>query len=160
MKNKRHYFARKLLFLLTSMVICFFVFFQAGVSFRFFNTFWGRSVTFWPFITYPMFNRAHFEGDIIKRYFVVGTLEDSTEVYLLPEAPCLSDILWRKSLLVPMFYDNKKRIGNFIKTYQKTQKKKLIKLRLENRPLSISKKGLTYHSTRVLKDIKIDSLLN
>jgi hypothetical protein len=39
----------------------------------------------YPFVSYPMYSRAHYEGETINKYVIVGEFADGSEVAILPE---------------------------------------------------------------------------
>lgn len=118
------------------MLILSFLILQTGVTLRAFPA-------IWPFITYPMFSRSHYKGEIKNRYFVFGILEDSTVVQISHEDVNLDIKLFRQNFIQAMLQDRKELIKESLKLYQNQQTQKIVALRLENHPLVLSKDG--YH---------------
>ena len=117
----------------------------------------------WPFTDYPMYREAHYDGERLNRYTVVGILGEATEVTLLPED--LGFNLWQfeKHLVRPlsrqhMEREDEKRLAIALQIYQAKHRRTLTALRLENHPFVLSKSGMREAPTEVVKTVNLDSL--
>lgn len=140
-----------------SLIILTYLGLQAGVTF---GIFCPRFCPpwLWPFLTYPMYRNPHYEGEKFDRYFVFGTLENATEVPILPEDVGTDFWVFEKSFITPLLKDDRQNIKKFVELYQSRHKRKLVSLRLETHPLLISKQGGIASPTQVIKTIQLKAL--
>src|SRR5437667_6308265 len=68
-----------------SVVIAVVLMLQFAATFDLFPRLVSRpSHLFWPFVNYPMYRAAHYEGAVIERYRVFGRAADGSEVEVAP----------------------------------------------------------------------------
>jgi len=71
---------------LLSLVIAAVLVLQTAASFDIFPKLFSRpSYVLWPFMNYPMYRTAHYEGTVIARFHVLGQTAERVEVELTPE---------------------------------------------------------------------------
>lgn len=163
MVTMKRFFVKKLALPLISLMVVTVFMLQACVSFcpwrssSFFSFF--RSLlsppTLWPFIDYPMYSGAHYEGDAVPRLFVFGTLEDSTEVPIVAADLGLSDWHFRRHFINGLASGNDERIKEFVGLYGNRHTKRLVGLRLENHPVILSRAGLRSGPPEVQKNLRL-----
>ena len=159
-KDFKAYF-KNLAIPLTSFVILIFLVFQTVASFnligRTVHKYYGSPFLF-PFLDYPMYDAPHYEGDTLKQYFVFGTLEDLTEVPIVPEDLGLHFWLFRRGFVFALLKDDYDEIKNYAALYEKRHNKRLIGLRLENHPLVLSRDGVDPGVKQTLKNFRLETL--
>jgi hypothetical protein len=146
----------KLALLLTSLFII------TLLSLQTVATFGGIYSFIWPFVNYPMYKQAHYEGESVHiRYMVFGILEDSTEVPILPEDLGLNfwkfDGIHGEGFVPAIRSGDEKRLNSYVQEYQKRKGKKLAGLRLEDQPFILSPKGAKPARLQTLQIIRLDS---
>jgi hypothetical protein len=109
----------------------------------------------WPLLDYPMYSSATKPGYEMDRYFVFGTLQDSTKVRILPKdvEPRMGYLHFKKRVINPLIrlgdpgyssnirYDTQK-IKELIDLYEQRNNKVLVRVSLENHPWVFSEQGL------------------
>jgi hypothetical protein len=135
----------------------------AAVARLFSNVYLVFPPMLWPFLDYPMYCLPHHKGDALDRYFVFGTLEDSTEVPIFPEDLGLH--FWQFygqsqqiGVVVALLRENNKLIKTYVELYQSRHNKRLLGLRLENHPLILSREGANPGPRQVLKRIQFNTI--
>ena len=112
----------------------------------------------WPFLDYPMYSTAHYEGEEIEHYAVFGTLEDATEVPILPEDFGLHFWIFRRTFVFAMLGDDQKQIKDYAELYNSRHNKYLTGLRLENHPLILSGNGANPGLRQILRNVRLETL--
>lgn len=142
---------------LISVIIIAFLILQGGVTFRLFPTAKSDPAFLWPFVTYPMYREAHYEGDTIDRFLVFVLLEDSTKVQISPKEMGLGYWLFQENVIVPIMRRDKDKIDNFMEIYKtKHPNFKPINLILENHGWKLTKKGYESDDIKIIKNIKLN----
>ena len=147
---------KKLALPLTSLFILTLIVLQAVA------TFGGIHSFLWPFTNYPMYKRAHFEGESVHiRYLVFGILEDSTEVSILPEDLGLN--FWKfegikgKGFVRAIRFGDEEGLDIYVQEYEKRGGKKLAGLRVEDQSFILSPKGVKPAPRQILKIVNLKS---
>lgn len=110
---------------------------------------------FYPFLDYPMYAKARYEGVKVKQYFLVGVLEDGTEIPITNQELQISRYLFIEELLPKIQQKNLPFIKEYIKIYEQNYKKNIIALRLENHPLVITRKGVNAAEKKVIVALRL-----
>ena len=117
-----------------------------------------RSPFLYPFLDYPMYQGAHYKGETIDEYFIVGILEDSSEVPILPEDLGFDNVwLYRKGFVRAVLRGNQARIKDYAELYKSKQNEVLIGLRVEIHPVSLSRVGVEPGPPRVIIELQLES---
>jgi hypothetical protein len=119
------------------------------------------SPALWPIIDYAIYHIPHYEGEKLDQPLLFGILEDFTEVQIFPEDLGLPSTRWayREGLVSALDQATDEAVRKYVESYERRRFKKLIALRLENRPLVLSKIGLNPGQAEVLQTIHLSSLL-
>jgi hypothetical protein len=113
------------------------------------------SVGLWPFLDYPMYSTVYFEGEELTRYAVIGTLEDSTEVQILPEDLGQGYTYFRNHALKGLSNSDNTRIANVVEAYYQVNGRMLHGLRLENHPWILARGGMRDGNPEILTSVDI-----
>lgn len=103
-----------------------------------------------------MFSSAFYSGDAIARFYLFGTLEDSTEVPIAPEDLGIGYWHFRKHFINGLARDNYEAIKMLVELYQNMQGRRLVSLRLEDYPLILSRDGVRPAPPKVLKNLRLE----
>ncbi len=113
----------------------------------------------WPFINYPMYSGPpRYEGDVINnRYFIFGTLEDSTEVPILAQDLHLHfhELLWGP--VEDMLKGRIESLYGYVQLYESRYHRRLTSLRLENHPLVLKRNRVVEEPIQVVKIVHLDA---
>jgi hypothetical protein len=96
----------------------------------------------WPFLDYPMYNAAHFPGEQLVHYVVVGEPADSQAIEVTPAALGISDREYRQGLVDAMIQRDQERLAPYVARLEQHSGRKLRALRLENRPWVLAEDGV------------------
>jgi hypothetical protein len=102
-----------------------------------------------------MYSRAYFVGDQLTRYAVIGILEESTEVQILPQDLGGDYTYFRNHALKGLSNGDDSRIGKVADTYYQVNGKMLHGLRLENHPWILAREGMRDGSPEILNSVAI-----
>ncbi|OIP73052.1 MAG: hypothetical protein AUK43_01550 [Oscillatoriales cyanobacterium CG2_30_40_61] len=110
---------------------------------------------FYPFLDYPMYAGARYEGVKVNQYLLFGVLKNGTNIPITHK-----DLeIYRYNLLrkiIPEIQEkNLSIIQQYVKIYEQNSHKNLVKLRLENHPLVITRKGVNPGEKKVILDLKV-----
>jgi hypothetical protein len=109
----------------------------------------------WPFLTYPMYKYAHYEGDEIVEYEAYAVFKDSTEVNVLPKDVNIGFWRFRWDFVPAIRKNNRSRIKDYVSLIKERYKRKPVGLRLEVHPWIVQKKGAVEASPEVLAKVRI-----
>ena len=109
----------------------------------------------WPFLTYPMYRNAHYEGDEIVEYEAYAIFKDSTEVNVLPKDVNIGFWRFRWDFVPAIRKNNRSRIKDYVSLIKERYKRKPVGLRLEVHPWIVQKKGAVEASPEVLAKVRI-----
>jgi hypothetical protein len=110
---------------------------------------------FYPFLDYPMYAGARYEGVRVNQQFLFGVLEDGTEVPITHKDLRISRYNLIRKIIPEIEEKNLKIIQEYVKIYEQNSHKNLVKLRLENHPLVITRKGVNPGEKKVIVDLKV-----
>lgn len=115
----------------------------------------------YPFLNYPMYSQAHYEGDVIYQYPLTVTFEDSSQGALTATDLQITDYEFKRKLLPAIAKQDFASVGEYIKKYEQKHKK-VMSIRLEESPkFTITKNGLEeFHSNerKIVSDIQVISV--
>ncbi|WP_139294981.1 MULTISPECIES: hypothetical protein [Planktothrix] len=109
----------------------------------------------YPFLDYPIYPGARYEGVNINQYFLIGILEDGTEVTITSNDLNSSHDNFLRNILPQIEKQNLKLIENYVKIYEQKSSFNLVRLRLENHPLVITREGVNSTEKEVVVDLKL-----
>ena len=137
----------KLQFFLASLVIIFCVTAQ-GAALTGHRLFF--STTF-PFIFYPMYSSAHYEGEeVVDREMIFAIVKDSTAVQIVPEDLGLD--FWDFQLFLKAIdQQSNEVISQYLEIYQSRAGKQVLQLQIKVHPWTLSRKGFIQGEQRVRK---------
>ena len=151
-------------FLGVSLAILFFLLFQAIASFRVLcppeslsslaSLRAACSPALWPFLDYPMYADPHHPGEVINRFQVVGTLQDSKEVVITPEDLGMSFWLFQR-FVYALGQGEEMEISRYAALYESRQGGELVRLRLENRPVVLTRQGAAFKPQQVIREVDL-----
>lgn len=107
----------------------------------------------WPFMDYPMYKEAYFEGNQIPVYRVVGILPDSTEVNIRRDDLGFTFTDFNKKVVYPFLEENTQMIEVWVQMYESKYNKEIVGVRLEYHPLILSKNGASAGPIQVVKEL-------
>jgi hypothetical protein len=96
----------------------------------------------WPFINYPMYHAAHYEGESINYYQVYAELEDGTEIAVYPEDLELNWWLFHRGIVASLLVEDEDGILFYAHMYEELHQTSIVAWRLENQP-TVLKRGQT-----------------
>ncbi len=114
-----------------------------------------KDPAFYPFLDYPMYAGVKHEGVNVNQYFVFGVLEDGTEIPITEQNLQISRSHFVRKIITRIKEKNLQVIKDYVKIYEKTSQKKLVKLRLENHPLVITRDGVNPGEKKVIVDLSL-----
>jgi hypothetical protein len=98
---------------------------------------WG-----WPFLAYPMYKNAHYEGERIDIYLTAyAVLADSTRVAINPSDLNLSFWLYWYNVVTPIQHARLDLLEPVLKRYCEETGNQVTKLHLEDRGVAIGRDG-------------------
>lgn len=116
---------------------------QAAASFALLAPLAGRGPNWlWPFLDYPMYARAHREGAVVDRPVVIGTLPDGREVPVRPEDLGLNFWRFHYGVVEGLERGNIDGLAVHADLYRARHGTPLARLRLESRPLVVTRDGV------------------
>lgn len=110
---------------------------------------------FYPFLDYPMYAGARYEGVKVNQHFLVGVLKDGKEVPITHKDLRISRYNLIRKIIPEIEEKNLKIIREYVKIYEQNSHKNLVELRLENHPLVITRKGVNPGETEVILDLRV-----
>jgi hypothetical protein len=105
---------------------------------------WRLAVPYlFPFLDYPMYSLAHYEGETVPRYRIYGITADGTELAIDHRALDIKYFLYRKSFLWPVQrQEATPELLALVDVFERRSGATLKALRLENSPVSVTAEGL------------------
>jgi hypothetical protein len=154
----------RLPFIGASLVILFFLLFQAAATFRVLcppesldalaSLRVACAPKLWPFLDYPMYADSHQAGETINRFQVVGTLKDSKEVVISPEDLGMNFWLFQP-FVHALGQGDIAEIKRYAAQYESRQGVELVQLRLETRPAVMTRQGVTFKPLKVVREVDL-----
>ena len=112
----------------------------------------------WPFVDYPMYSKAKYEGNPIHRLRVIGVLDDSTEIQILAEDLGMGHWHFQGFIRALRRGTPPDEIRWFVDSYHQRTERTLRSLRLENHPLAFSREGVAPAPKVVVATVNVDDL--
>ena len=112
----------------------------------------------WPFLDYPMYNQAHYEGEAVNRYVVFGIFADASEARILPEDLNLDFWKFEYGPVQMLRRGDVEALKPYARFYSAQQNKMLVGLRLENHPITLLDQGVRVAAPQVLKSVSLESV--
>lgn len=109
--------------------------------------------TFFPFLDYPMYATARYEGVQIDEKFLYGFLESGTKVPITDEELEISRYQFLNKVIPRVQEKNDKAIEYYVGIYEKKYHKKLVKLQVENHPRVITRNGIKPGEKQVIFEL-------
>ncbi len=110
---------------------------------------------FWPFLDYPMYSEAHYEGDAIEQYVVFATFDDGTEAPVRREELGLSFWKFRDGLVYALRHGDRRQLDAYLELFRRRHARLPAALRLEDHPVVISRGGILPAPRKVLKTVTL-----
>ena len=136
MTHSRFSFLRRISFTFPLLIIVFCLALQT------FAIFYPVSPRLWPFLDYPMYKKAHYEGEAVNRYVVFGVFADASESRILPEDLDLDFWKFEYGPVQMLRRGDATALQPYAELYNARQNKKLVALRVEDHPLILSEEGV------------------
>ncbi|VXD11793.1 hypothetical protein [Planktothrix paucivesiculata] len=114
-----------------------------------------KDPAFYPFLNYPMYARARYEGIKVRQHLLFGVLEDGTEIPITDQELQVSRYLFIEEILPKVLEKDLPFLKEYVKIYEQKHQKKLVKLRLENHPLAITREGVNPVEKTVIVDLML-----
>lgn len=124
-------------FALISVVIVAVLSLQALVGFSY------GGVQAWPFMAYPMYRGAHYDGERLRYDFTVyAELDDASEVVIAPEDLGLSWWAFRENVVHALYRDDRAVVQGLIDAHCRRTGQRIVGLRMEDLGFAVSRDGL------------------
>lgn len=124
-------------FALISVVIVTVLSLQALVGFSY------TGVQTWPFMAYPMYRGAHYDGERLRYDFTVyAELDDSSEVVITPEDLGLSWWAFRENVVHALYRNDRAVVQGLIDAHCERTGQRIVGLRMEDLGRAVSRDGL------------------
>jgi hypothetical protein len=126
-----------------SLVISVVLMVQTAAAFDLFPRLVSRpSHVFWPFLSYPMYRTAHYEGAVIERYRVFGRTENGAEVELEPADFGLNFRKFQDIAVVALRRHDLPQVTTIAEIYRARSGRRLVAMRLERHGPVLTREGL------------------
>ena len=120
---------------------------------------WGFHAYTWPFLNYPMYSYASYEGDRIDaRTLVFGRLEDGTEVEIVPEDLHTWYFKFDLNFAKQIRPGKEETLKPYVKLYEQIHGKRLTELRSANFPMVLGKEGAIPAPSETLFTVDVSDL--
>ena len=140
----------------SSLVILITLFFQGIAAFGIRFGPIEKQPFLWPFLDYPMYGSANFEGQAIRFELLVGIQPDSSEVVIQPEDLGMPFFLFRRQVLTAIRREDRIELLQYRALYESRHQRQLIGFRLEDRPLILTREGLVSGPRTVLQTVSFE----
>jgi hypothetical protein len=107
----------------------------------------------YPFLNYPMYNKAHPEGVSVSQFTLTAIFADGTQKQLTEEDFALSLYQFNTGLLKSLQNDDRPKIQQYIKAYNQSNSQPFVTLQLESTPLTITQEGVIEGTNKVINRI-------
>lgn len=111
----------------------------------------------WPFLDYPMYSGAHFEGDEIDRAVVLGVRTDSTRIPIEPADLGLGLFPYRRGPVRALRRDNLEAARLYRDVYAERHGVELIGFELKYRPIVVTRSGYRSAPDRIVASLYFES---
>ena len=95
----------------------------------------------YPFVSYPMYSRAHYEGEAINKYVIVGEFADGSEVTILPEAIGMTFWLFERNVIRKLLAGDDEPVLGVARLYRRHHGEMPVALFLEDHQLVLQRDG-------------------
>ena len=92
---------------------------------------------YWPFLSYPMYNRPHFQGEAVDRFTLVGILADGRERPITPGDLKLDFWRYLRGPVHAVQKDDARGLLAQLQPFEHWSGLRLSAVRLENRPAAL-----------------------
>ena len=120
-----------------------------------FAVFHPVSPRLWPFLDYPMYGRAHYQGEAVRQFVVVGIFADASEARILPKDLGLDFWKFEYGPVQMLRRGDVESLKPYAQLYNDRQNKQLVGIRLENHPLTLSDQGVRAAAPQVLNSVSL-----
>jgi hypothetical protein len=128
---------------LLSLVIAAVLVLQTAASFDIFPKLFSRpSYVLWPFMNYPMYRTAHYEGTVIARFHVLGQTAERVEVELTPEDFGLNFRKFQDIAIPAIRRRDVAQVAMFAEIYREKSGNRLVGIRVEQHGDILTRDGL------------------
>jgi hypothetical protein len=110
---------------------------------------------FWPFLNYHMYRKAHYEGDAVYRYALVGIPEKGDEVPIRAEDLDLTFYKFHWGLVDAIRFNDMTELKKYVGWWERKSGRRLAALRLENHPYKIYRDGIVRAEPFVVKVVPL-----
>lgn len=97
----------------------------------------------WPFIDYPMYSSAYYEGDEVSRLLLIGILPDSTKIEIVGEDLGLSFFPYLRGPIWAVLYNRPSAASLFRDIYAERHGVEVVGFEVLDQPVVITREG--YH---------------
>lgn len=111
---------------------------------------------FYPFLDYPMYAGSRPEGVQVNRYIAIGILEDSTEFEISPEILDLTRYKFFRNFINDLIENKTQNIKIYFERYNTSHSQKLIRIRLENHPIKLSREGTILMNKKIINQVNVN----
>ena len=141
-----------------SLVIAAVLALQLTATFDLFPRILSRpSHLFWPFLDYPMYRAARYEGSVIERYRVFAATDDGTEVELMPSDFSLNFRKFRDIAVAAIRAGDTQRVTAFAELYRARTGRQLVGVRVERHGDVLTRQGLQLFTPVTVADLRLRS---
>lgn len=119
---------------------------------------WDQTGYLWPFLDFPMFSAAHYEGEIIPQYLLTGHLANDAEVTIQPSDLGLDWSLFRRGPIPALLRQDMPAVTVYRRLYEQRHGQALRRLTLARRPWVLSKTGARPGTVTVLQIVTFEDL--
>jgi hypothetical protein len=126
-----------------SVVIAVMLTLQFAATFDLYPRFVSRpSHLLWPFMNYPMYRGAHYEGAVLARYRVFGETADGSEVEVTPTDLGLNFRKFQDIVVDALRRHDIARVAAFAELYRARLGTRLVAMRVEQHGHILTRDGL------------------
>ncbi len=121
-----------------------------------FAVFHPVSPRLWPFLDYPMYGRAHYQGEAIRQFVAIGIFADASEARILPEDLGLDFWKFEYGPVQMLRRGDVESLKPYAQLYSDRQNKQLVGIRLENHPFTLSDQGVRAEVRQVVNSVSFE----
>jgi hypothetical protein len=125
-----------------SVVIAAILMLQFAATFDLYRFVARPSHVLWPFMNYPMYRGAHYEGAVLARYRVFGTTADGSEIEVTPSDLGLNFRKFQDIVVEALRRGDVARVAAFAEIYRARVGMRLVRMRVERHGHVLTRDGL------------------
>lgn len=110
---------------------------------------------FWPFLNYHMYRKAHYEGEAVYQYALIGIAAEGDEVPIRPEDLNLTFYKFHWGLVDAIRFNDLTELNKYVSWYETKFGRQLSAVRLENHPYKIVREGIVRAEPFVVKVVAL-----